>query len=402
MESASVTVRSMEARLGDVEIVEHKGIGHPDTLCDGAVEAASRALSRAYLERFGAVLHHNVDKALLIGGRARAALGGGEVLEPLALTIAGRAVDEVGGARLPVREIVVEAARSWLRRCLHAIDVDRDVRVDAVVRPGSADLLALFGRGAPGDVHLANDTSYGVGYAPLSATESGVLAASTRLRDMARSAATPCVGEDIKLMAMRRGLHLDLTVACAMVGRHLPTVEAYVAACDDVAASVSASVKAATHGALDPAVRVNAADDIGAGSLYLTVTGTSAEAGDDGVVGRGNRINGLITPFRPMTLEAAAGKNSVSHVGRLYHLAAHDIARELVAEIAAVARAECFLVGRIGRRIDDPALVDVRVALHDGARIEEVQGRVTEIVRAGIARVPTMWRAVVSGAVRVF
>ena len=52
------------------EIVERKGLGHPDTICDALTENLSRALSRVYLERFGAILHHNVDKVLLCGGAA--------------------------------------------------------------------------------------------------------------------------------------------------------------------------------------------------------------------------------------------------------------------------------------------------------------------------------------------
>ena len=68
---------------------------------------------------------------------------------------------------------------------------------------------------------------------------------------------------------------------------------------------------------------VNALDDPKASDesgIYLTVTGLSAEQGDDGEVGRGNRVNGLITPSRAMSLEAAAGKNAVAHVGKLYNL----------------------------------------------------------------------------------
>jgi S-adenosylmethionine synthetase len=52
----------------EVEIVERKGLGHPDTLCDAAMEHISQALSEAYLERFGAILHHNCDKGLLVAG----------------------------------------------------------------------------------------------------------------------------------------------------------------------------------------------------------------------------------------------------------------------------------------------------------------------------------------------
>ncbi len=58
-------------------------------------------------------------------------------------------------------------------------------------------------------------------------------------------------------------------------------------------------------------VHVNTADDIKKKSVFLTVTGTSAEMGDDGSVGRGNRCNGLITPNRPMSMEATSGKNPI-------------------------------------------------------------------------------------------
>jgi S-adenosylmethionine synthetase len=80
---------------------------------------------------------------------------------------------------------------------------------------------------------------------------------------------------------------------------------------------------------------LNAAD-LNAGDVFLTVTGTSAEASDDGEVGRGNRTNGLITPYRFMTMEAAAGKTPVSHAGKLYNLAADKIAGALVAECASL------------------------------------------------------------------
>jgi S-adenosylmethionine synthetase len=42
----------------------------------------------------------------------------------------------------------------------------------------------------------------------------------------------------------------------------------------------------------------------------------------DAQFGRGNRINGLITPCRPMRLEAAAGKIPVTHVGKIYNVMA--------------------------------------------------------------------------------
>jgi S-adenosylmethionine synthetase len=132
-----------EAARG-VEIVERKGIGHPDTICDALAERFSLALAQFYLARFGTVLHHNVDKALLRGGASRATFGGGEVLEPIDIYLAGRAVVEAGGVRVPVEELAIDGTREWLASHLHALDPLRHVRVHCLVRPGSADLAQLF------------------------------------------------------------------------------------------------------------------------------------------------------------------------------------------------------------------------------------------------------------------
>src|SRR5450756_525052 len=79
-----------------VEVVERKGLGHPDSICDALAETLSRSLCLEYRDRFGKVLHHNVDKALLSGGRAAPAFGGGSVLAPMNIYLAGRAVINVG------------------------------------------------------------------------------------------------------------------------------------------------------------------------------------------------------------------------------------------------------------------------------------------------------------------
>ncbi len=186
-----------------VEIVERKGVGHPDTICDALAEALSVALSRFYLERFGAILHHNVDKALLWGGAARPRFGGGEVLEPIELYLAGRATAAVGDVRVPVDELVQEATRDWLQRHLRHLDPARHVRIHSLIRPTSTDLAGLYERrrGAP----LANDTSFGVGYAPLDRLEQVVLAVEHALNSPATKATHPELGEDVKVMGVRTG-----------------------------------------------------------------------------------------------------------------------------------------------------------------------------------------------------
>jgi S-adenosylmethionine synthetase len=149
-------------------------------------------------------------------------------------------------------------------------------------------------------------------------------------------------------------------------------------------------------------VVVNAEDVPERGELFLTIAGTSAEHGDDGEVGRGNRANGLITPYRPMTLEAAAGKNPVNHVGKLYNLAAARITAEIVRELPEISEASCVLVSRIGDRIDAPQAGDVELVLDDPRRVESLSARVLELARSELARLPQLQRLLLEGAIQVF
>ena len=280
-----------------VELVERKGLGHPDTICDALAETFSRNLCREYRQRFEEILHHNVDKALLCGGRASPAFGGGSVLAPINIHLAGRAVMKVGRDELPIKEIAVEGSRAWLEANIHALDVSRHVQIYVSVQPGSQDLQELFSRSTYRETPLANDTSVGVGYAPMSPLERLVLAIEKRINALPR--ANLAWGEDVKIMGIRCGSSLSITIACAIIGRELAQIDDYLEAKAAVATLVREA--ALEHGFPTCEVDVNAADTPAGGAIFLTVTGTSAEAGDDGQVGRGNRANGLITPGRPMS-----------------------------------------------------------------------------------------------------
>jgi S-adenosylmethionine synthetase len=177
-------------------------------------------------------------------------------------------------------------------------------------------------------------------------------------------------------MGIRRGTTLDITVACAMIGRYLSYIDDYLAEKAAIAELVRS--QAVEQGFEDCTTGINLADDLG-GGIYLTVTGTSAEAGDDGQVGRGNRVNGLITPYRPMSLEAAAGKNPVSHVGKIYNIVAQRIAASLVAMLPDVLKAECFLVSKIGAPVIEPATVHVRLALREDIPAARFKEQASEI-----------------------
>ena len=266
------TQDSISPAAHEVEVVERKGLGHPDTICDAIAEHFCVRLCREYLRRFGAILHHNVDKVLLCGGAARAAFGGGEVLEPIEIVLAGRATDVYRGERIPVHEIAVDACRVWFRANLPAVDVDRHLRVTVKVRPGSSDLVALFGRS--GAAALANDTSCGAGFAPETDLERVVLAAERALNAPGTKRSHPAIGTDVKVMGVRHATRIELSIGCAFIGRHLRDLAAY--ASEKAAAREIALTAARGETQLDVAATVNAADLLGRSSSIGTL-----EAGKD-------------------------------------------------------------------------------------------------------------------------
>ncbi|HUY90400.1 MAG TPA: methionine adenosyltransferase [Pirellulales bacterium] len=383
-----------------VEIVERKGLGHPDTICDSLAEEFSLALSRYYLDRFGLILHHNVDKALLCGGSARAAFGGGEVLAPLDIYMSGRATAEFDSAVVPIEELARASCLDWLRRRFHALDPEQHVRLHVQTRPGSSDLVQLYLRQRETGLWLANDTSCGVGYAPLSKLERTVYEVERRLNDPDFKTQHPETGEDIKLMGVRTGDRVELTVACAFVDRFVSDREDYLAKKSLLIDAIRGIAEPMLASPVE--ISLNAADDPESGNVFLTVTGTSAEAGDDGEVGRGNRANGLITPGRPMTMEATAGKNPVTHVGKLYNVAAMLIAEALVEHVPGVAAAECCLVSAIGSPVNRPRIVDVKVGMEGSASLAAARPQIETVVGDLLASIGSLWKPIIERRISLF
>lgn len=353
------------------EICEHKGIGHPDSICDGAAEAVSRALSTAYLQAYGEIRHHNVDKALLIGGESRTKFGGGEITTKARLIIAGRAAPLPG--RTNLSDVIFTAAREYLTATLRC---SADLfTIESAVRTASPNFQRVMPTGDR--VPLANDTSFGVGFAPYSKLERSVLNVSALLKFTLFRQEFPMAGDDFKVMGVRLNDHISLTVALAVRDQFIQTCEHYF--------SVKERMTKWLHGCTDVPVviHINALDAPGSkdeSGIYLTVSGLSAEHGDDGQVGRGNRLSRLITPSRPMSLEATAGKCPVSHVGKIYNVIADRLAHQLVSQVTGIAEAEVQIVSCIGQPIDRPHLVDIKVVPKDNLFNKTTAQQIGEIV----------------------
>ena len=385
-------------RAQDIEVVERKGLGHPDTICDAVSEHVSVALTRYYLEHFGRILHHNVDKVLLCGGATRVAFGDGEILAPMEIYIGGRASHQHDGHTIPVHEIAVDACRDWIRGHLKWVSLERGLNVFSKLRPGAENLTHMVDRAGP--IIRANDTSCGVGFSPFSDLECVVLAIEERLNSPEIKSSYPAIGTDIKVMGIRQGHCIDLTIGCAFIGPLLRDMSEYSAHTDVVRQIASEVVQSLTG--LEANIIVNAADNPREGDVFLTLTGTSAESGDDGETGRGNRVCGLITPCRPMTIEASAGKNPASHVGKLYPLVAHRVAERITTTIPNVTDATCMIVSQIGQDIANPQIVVIDVALPDPASIETIASRAEVLIKDEFHHLDELRKAMLREEVRLF
>jgi len=136
-------------------------------------------------------------------------------------------------------------------------------------------------------------------------------------------------------------------------------------------------------------VNFNTLDAPGRGlnGVYLSLLGTSAEDADSGQVGRGNRVNGLISLNRPMGTEAAAGKNPVSHVGKIYNVLAHRIAKKLYEEIGGCREVYVLMLSRIGTPINEPQVATAQVLLEKGRRVSDIAKKAEEIIGRELASI---------------
>jgi S-adenosylmethionine synthetase len=389
-------LRTLHIEDQEVEMVERKGLGHPDSIADGVSESVSRALSRLYLDEYGRILHHNTDETQVVGGASEPKFGGGKVTSPIYMLLVGRATTEVNGEKLPYRETAIEAAKKYVQSVCAHIDIDQHVEFDCKIGQGSVDLRGVFDQKSV----LANDTSFGVGFAPLSDLERLVLE-SERFLTLKFKKKVPALGEDVKVMGYRQGGKIRLTVAAALVDSEVDDAAEYQNVCDQIGSALADQAAKLTQ--REVTIDVNTADDPELGRFYLTVTGCSMEAGDDGSVGRGNRANGLITPCRPMSLEASAGKNPVNHVGKIYNLLGNLIAADIVRETGGnVKEVHVRILSQIGKPVDQPQVLSLQILPADGVKLSAVKSKAEGVANSWLDQVDTIPRRLLTGKLTVF
>ncbi|MFJ9078696.1 methionine adenosyltransferase [Streptomyces sp. NPDC102278] len=329
------------------ELVERKGVGHPDTMCDAIAERMSRYYSLHCLKEFGGVAHHWFDKVTLYGGGADTDYGRGELTSPYRVMVFGKAAFRVGAVEIPVQELVFRAAADVLAEVTTGFDADRHLVVElgVVDHQGSGRGRSRYQPASPQDLVplrsgglVSNDTNLLHGYAPLSRLESVVLGLEHLVNGASFKQRHPDSGWDVKVFGSRRRDAFSLVVNMPFLAAHIESMDDYLARKAVVREELEKYI--ASLGIHDVRLLVNATDRNG--RPYLTALGSVADTGDVGVVGRGNRVNGLITPMRPMSIEAPAGKNPLDHTGKIYNVMAMRLARQVHEEFGGPAQVHIF------------------------------------------------------------
>ena len=362
------------------EIVERKGLGHPDYICDAVMDKVSILLSAEYLKRFNTILHHNADKSLLVAGEAEYKFGGGIIKKPMLFVFGDRATTSVENEEIPVEEIAIKAAKEWFRENMRFVDPEEHVIYQVELKPGSSCLVDIFKRKEQ-NILGANDTSAAVGYAPLTKTERAVYEVERLINSREFKKSFPESGEDVKVMGYRLDNELHLTIALAFVDKFVESEKDYFKKKEEITNEILSFVNE-KYDFETVTLDLNTLDAPGRGvdGLYLTVLGTSADSGDSGQVGRGNRVNGIIPLNRPVSSEAAAGKNPVSHVGKIYNILTHKIAESVYNRVSGLEEVYIWMLSQIGKPIDQPTVVAAQLVLEGGTKLNEVKSEVEDVV----------------------
>ncbi|MDD1682485.1 MAG: methionine adenosyltransferase [Methanoregula sp.] len=380
------------------ELVERKCLGHPDSIADGIAESISQALCKTYLDEFGVVLHHNTDQGEVVAGESSPKFGGGRMIRPIFILIDGRATKQFNGVTIPTDAVAVEATTLYIHKILPDLKINRDLMIDCRLGTGSTDLRDVF-KPSNGRMPRANDTSFGVGHAPFSEVET-IIRNSADFIDQKLRKKYPAIGQDIKIMGLRDRDTITLTIACAIVDRYCADIREYQEYMGILKEQITTVAKKSTK--RNVVVHVNTADDIRKKSVFLTVTGTSAEMGDDGSVGRGNRCNGLITPNRPMSMEATSGKNPINHIGKMYNLLSTQIAQDCVTKVDGIEEMYVRLLSQIGKPIDQPLVASVQVLPGSGMKLKDINDEIYGIVDDQLAHVTSITEKVIAGKLKTF
>lgn len=366
----------------DTEVIERKGVGHPDTLADGLGERLSIAYSNLCLQRFGVILHHNFDKVGLMGGLSEVGFNSGRILSPIRVLVNGRASFKFGDEQIGLEKLVQDEIAGFLKEKFpHIKDVGNLYKIIWEISTGSSpgavsseDSYRQHWFSPRGKEDLSelkylncNDTSMGVAYYGYTKLEKFVLAVEGTLNGKEYKRDKPWLGSDIKIMCSRISNEVTLILCVPQISIFVKSLSEYQANLARVKETIEyIAQKIIPDFSLSIFMNMRDKFDNEAKDLYLTYTGSSIEMGDEGFVGRGNRFGGLITPNRMYSMEGIAGKNPVYHTGKMYSAMAYELSKMIFEKYGI--SSETLLIGMTGHDLMTPHKIHVKT---ESANISE-------------------------------
>jgi S-adenosylmethionine synthetase len=336
MEIRLINSNASEIDKLPIEVVERKGIGHPDTLADMVAEMFSSNYSKYCIRNFGVIPNHYADKVTLVGGQVALDFGRVKLISPTRAFLFGRITPKVGNDAIPVSTIFGESVYKVLSDVfgkdsgiLDNVEVENYSHASA----GPDHPRGFYDPKTPEDVKRvqselrANDTVVCTSYAGYSKLEKIVIEVENYLNSGEFKKEYKETGYDIKVLGVRVQKKLDLTICIPFLASMVSDFSQYKNVLKQITSTVEEKIKK-IYPEFSIGLHINTKDRE-KDSVYLTAFGTALDKGDIGAVGRGNRYNGLITPMREMAIEAHSGKNPVSHAGKLYSAVLADISKEI-------------------------------------------------------------------------
>jgi S-adenosylmethionine synthetase len=348
----------------DFETIERKGKGHPDTIADALAAKISQSYAKYTMANCnGLILHHQIDKLMVLGGKTKVTFGSGRFINPIRIIVAGRATYSFGKKKIPVNNILNKTILSHFKKnfpLVGAKNIVIDNYLTSYAGPGTiiqskGAIANMFNPKEKSQVRgyeklVANDTSYCVSYAPISPLESSILKIEKYLNDKKTKKIYPWLGSDIKIMAVRNYKNVSITMCVPQIAKYVSSFEEYIKNLNLIGRIIYKKFSDILR-CYKIDISINTKDDYDKMNVYLTVSGASL-SGDIGVVGRGNRANGLITSNRPMSMEGVNGKNPRYYSGFIYA----NLTKRIAARIFNSLKKPCVveMISQNGGLLKDP------------------------------------------------
>lgn len=369
--------------------IERKGIGHPDTLSDVLADEFSRQYSSYCLDHTGTILNHWVDKLCLVGASAKVQWGQFHIYKPITVHLFGKITQSVGNIEIPIRDLLVAATQKVLPAALHCDTILKHVTYNVENTVGmQVDHSAGFynpmsieeAKVAIAKESVSNDTVICSAFARRRNFANLAIKLECLLTSSAEIMAGGISGTDVKIALLYFRDELQVTICVPAHADKVASRADYDREKERIYSFVVGYLQQEqNHYRYEKfSIFLNTKDGID--SAYITPFGTALGKGDCGVVGRGNRINGVIDGFGPSTCEAPSGKNPMHHAGKLYTIGAQLIADQLILEGAE--HAKVLIATDNGRPLLNPRLISISSSKSsvDDDTVESIARRVLDFL----------------------